>query len=134
MLTSAICARFARISFMTRSDVYFVRTNQPPITVPTVVATKTSAWHSKQQTPDERAAELAALDRDVVRAERRLLAETLVGCLACCGVGLFLVSWAVHTSDAGWGGIAFWSGLLIGDAGMFGLLLRHALRSDAEGF
>ena len=74
------------------------------------------------------------LERALVRAERRLLAETLMGCIACGVAGLFLIGWAVHTTDAGWGGIAFWSGLLIGDVGMVGLLLRHVHRSEVAGF
>ena len=98
-----------------------------------MVIPQSAAWRSKQPTTEERASELAALERETVRAERRLLAETLLGCVVCCAAGLFLVSWALHTTDAGWGGIAFWSGLLIGDAGMFWLLLRHAHRLEEAG-
>ena len=98
-----------------------------------VVALNSAARRGKPQTKEERASELAVLEREIVRAERRLLAETLIGCVACCAMGLFLMGWAVHTTDAGWGGIAFWSGFLIGDVGMFGMLLRHAHRSEVVG-
>ena len=86
-------------------------------------------WRPNEQTNEERAAELEAAEREFVRGERRLLAETLLGCLAFCSTGLLLVGWAVHTTDPTWAGIAFWTGLLIGDLGMMGLLLRHAHRS-----
>ena len=86
-------------------------------------------WRPKEQTNEERAAELEAAEREFVRSERRLLAEMLLGCLAFSLTGLALVGWAVHTNDLRWAGVAFWTGLLIGDLGMIGLLLRHAHRS-----
>jgi hypothetical protein len=91
------------------------------------------AWRRNQQSDETRARELLAEECQLARAERRLLAETLLGCVTCCGVGLFLVGWAIHTTDATLGGIAFWSGLLIGDVGMVSLLVRHYHRSDAAG-
>ena len=51
----------------------------------------------------------------------------------CCAVGLFLIGWALHTTDGTLGAIAFWSGLLLGDLGMFGLLLRHYHKSETVG-
>ncbi|CAN5566102.1 hypothetical protein BH09GEM1_BH09GEM1_37730 [soil metagenome] len=92
-----------------------------------------TARHRERRTDDERAHELELMERGITRARWRLLCETLIGCLTCCGVGLFLVGWAVHTTNAVWGGISFWSGLLIGDVGMIALLMRHYQRSEGEG-
>jgi hypothetical protein len=92
------------------------------------------AWKQPSQTGDERARELAADERDMTRALRRLFLQTVLGCVLCCALGLFLVAWALHTTDPGWGAIAFWSGLLIGDVGMLVLLLRHYRRITERGF
>ena len=91
-----------------------------------------TASHRAPGTNEERTRELDALEREGTRARRRLLWETLFGCVVCCGVGLFLVSWAVHTTDAGLGGISFWFGLLIGDVGMIALLMRFFHRTEDD--
>lgn len=86
-------------------------------------------WKRAATAPAERAAELEAQERQDARLARRLLWQTLGGCVLCCGIGLFLIGWAVHTTDAGWGAIAFWTGLLIGDAGSLTLLVRYFAQS-----
>jgi hypothetical protein len=91
-------------------------------------------WRRSRQSYETRASELLEQERQQTRAHHRLLAETVLGILMCCVVGLFLVSWAVHTTDARLGGVSFWSGLLIGDVGMVVLLLRHQQKSDEAGF
>ena len=91
-----------------------------------------TASHRASVTNEERARELDALEREGTRARRRLLWETLLGCVVCCAVGLFLVSWAVHTTDARMGGISFWVGLLTGDIGMIGLLVRYFHRTEDD--
>jgi hypothetical protein len=97
------------------------------------VESQHTAKHRRPGTNDERARELDAMERAGVRARRRLLGETLLGCVACCAVGLFLVSWAVHTTNAALGGVSFWTGLLTGDVGMLTLLMRHFRRADQDG-
>ncbi|MES2176320.1 MAG: hypothetical protein V4550_00535 [Gemmatimonadota bacterium] len=86
-----------------------------------------------RQSPAERAAELLANERETERMARRLLIQTLLGCAICSALGILLVSWAVHTTDAGWAEIAFWGGLLVGDGGMMFLLLRHYRRQEQLG-
>ena len=86
--------------------------------------------HRAQATNEARARELEESEREMARASRRLLCETLLGCVVCCALGLFLVSWAVHTTDATLGAISFWSGLLLGDVGMITLLMRHFHRME----
>ena len=86
--------------------------------------------HRARSTNEARARELEENEREIVRANRRLLCETLIGCVVCSALGLFLVGWAVHTTDAVLGEISFWSGLLLGDAGMIALLVRYFRRMD----
>lgn len=92
-----------------------------------------SLWKRTPISDVERAADLAAQDLITARLSRRLRRQTLGGCILCCAAGLVLVGLAVHTTDPGWGAIAFWSGLLIGDAGVFALLLRHYVRMIDDG-
>jgi hypothetical protein len=84
---------------------------------------------SRQRYLEERGKELEQLERETRRAERRLLVQTLFGCACCSAVGLSMVTWSFHTTRWGVAAVAFWSGLLIGDAGMLTLLLRHYART-----
>jgi hypothetical protein len=87
-----------------------------------------TASHRARGAHDARTRDLDAMEREGTRARRRLLWETLLGCVFCCALGLFLVSWAVHTTNASLGGISFWTGLLVGDIGMITLLMRYFQR------
>lgn len=91
-----------------------------------------TAKHRGRGTNADRARELEELEREVTRARRRLLCETLLGCVVCSALGLYLVGWAVHTTDPVLGGISFWTGLLTGDVGMIALLLRHFRRMEED--
>lgn len=88
------------------------------------------ASHRARSTNEARARELEEMEREIVRANRRLVCETLIGCVACCALGLFFIGWAVHTTNAALGGISFWSGLLLGDVGTIALLVRHFRRME----
>lgn len=68
-------------------------------------------------TPEERAAELAATEREVRRQVRPVYARAVVLCLAWMVSGLALVGWAVHTTDESSGLIAFWGGSSSGISG-----------------
>ena len=48
-------------------------------------------------------------------------------------IGLGLLSWAVHTTDEAWGGIAFWAGLLVGNVGVVSALLWLGARAEKRG-
>src|SRR3954469_17674423 len=92
-----------------------------------------AATHRSPNTDADRARELEELEREVTRSRRRLLGETLTGCVGCSALGLYLVGWAVHTTDPVLGEISFWSGLLLGDVGMISLLMRYFRRIEEDG-
>ena len=92
-----------------------------------------SAVHARRLSNEERALELARDEEFVRRRGRWLLLQTL-GCVLCCAAGVYLVGWALHARDPGWGAIFSWAGLLLGDVGMCVLLLRHHARTVGDGF
>jgi hypothetical protein len=51
------------------------------------------------------------------RDRRRLWWRTLLLCVMCQLIGLFLVAWSMHTTSLYYGTLAFWSGLGIADGG-----------------
>ena len=94
--------------------------------------TKTT-WASAP-TPEERAAELARVERLVAHDKRRAFLLTLVACVFWAAVGLTLIAWALHTTDVANGQIAFWSGLLAGYSGIAFTLARYYLKGESEGW
>lgn len=95
------------------------------------VAARERVRHARIPSPEERAAQLLAMEREVTREERRDVARTLVACALYCLSGVALMSWAVHTTDLRYAGIAFWGGLAFGNAGIL-LTLAGAYRRSLE--
>lgn len=85
-------------------------------------------------TPEQRAAELAALELEVQREIRWVYARAAVLCLLWMAVGLALVAWAVHTTNEQNGLLAFWGGLFIGNAGILITLVVTYHRAMEEGW
>ena len=94
--------------------------------------------------PGERAPRLAELRKgieDRSRAERELarrdtlrdLAFTALQCVGWVALGLFLVAWALHTTSATWGRIAFLSGIAIGNGGWIFTMLAAYRRGERRG-
>lgn len=98
-----------------------------------MVLSESQSSAAKRAANEERRRELAELERDVSHRVRRLYMQTIGGCMFCCALGLLLAGWSMHTNDPGWGAIALWSGLLVGDGGVLVLLIRHFRRSDELG-
>src|SRR5258708_29828293 len=90
--------------------------------------TSPATWNRTRYLAD-RARELAALEREAVRAERWLLAQTLLGCVVCSAAGVGLVAWSLHTTGFAVPWIAFWGGMFLGNGGICLLLLRHFART-----
>ncbi len=84
---------------------------------------------ARRRTPEERAEELLALEREAEREERAATARTLISCFAWVLIGLALMSYAVHTTDLRVGGMAYWAGLLLGNGGVLLTLIGAFLRS-----
>jgi hypothetical protein len=74
------------------------------------------------------AAELAA-----ERAVRRALIRAGLLCIAWMLVGLYLLGWSMHTTDEHYGRVAFYSGLIIGNAGILYTLLNTYRRLEKRG-
>ena len=79
----------------------------------------------------------AALLREEAAVRSHLLGVFLRGVVLCflwMAVGLYLIAWAVHTTDEGLGAIAFWGGLLVGNAGILITLGVTYSRAMEEGW
>jgi hypothetical protein len=92
-----------------------------------------SPFLGRRLSPAERAAELTAAERAFRRRRRRRWARALAGVGASLAAGLALIGYALHTADEGWGLIAFWGGLLVGNVGGFVTLLLTYMEAEANG-
>ena len=89
---------------------------------------------AKVPTPSERAAELAEHDRLTSRDIRRAFFRTIAGCLLSLVVGLGLMGFGLHTTDPGYGQIAFLGGLLLGYIGIAVSLALFYLNGERSGW
>lgn len=80
-----------------------------------------------------RAAELMSQCKEDDRLWRRTVIAAVTIGVGSWGMGLFLLSWAVHTTSAGFGAIAFWAGLLIGNVGVVGALFWLGVQVEKQG-
>ena len=76
--------------------------------------------------------------REVAEFEaRRGVRRTLVRCGALSVgwmlLGLYLLGWSVHTTDEHYGRIAFYSGVIVGNAGILYTLLATYRRLEKRG-
>ena len=85
--------------------------------------------HLLDQTAVARAREAEQADRD----RRRDHVRTALACVGWCALGLLLLGWSVHTTDAGLGGIAFLAGLAAGNGGIVFTLLAAYRRGERRG-
>lgn len=90
-------------------------------------------WVRPLLTPVERAAELAAIERQVVRDRRRDLALAALEGAVSLGVALYLIGWAFHTTDQGLGSVALLAGVALGNAGLLLTLVRAHARAAGRG-
>jgi hypothetical protein len=84
--------------------------------------------------PEERAAELARIEREVATDVRRAFVAALAGCVVSLLAGLALMAWALHTTDPQLGEAAFLGGLIVGYAGITVTLARYYLRGERDGW
>ena len=59
--------------------------------------------------------------------------RTGLQCLGWCALGLFLLGSSFHTSDERLGRVFFWSGILVGNAGIVFSLARAYQRGEERG-
>jgi len=66
---------------------------------------------------------IAAAERRAQRRDRWALAVAGLACVGWSLLGIFLIGWSLHTTDERLGRVAFWGGLLVGNAGILYTLL-----------
>ena len=78
-----------------------------------------------------RAREAAELETE--RARRRALVRAAAWCVAWMLLGLYLLGWSMHTTDFAYGRIAFYGGVIVGNAGIIYTLLNTHRRLEKRG-
>jgi hypothetical protein len=84
--------------------------------------------------PEQRAAQLAVEEREVLRLGRWAYFRALLGCLVSLLSGLALMGWSMHTTNQRWAGTAFWGGLLVGYGGITVVLARLYRSGEESGW
>src|SRR5260221_11271176 len=79
------------------------------------------------------AEERLAAEREATHAQRWELFRACGECVGWCFIGLFMMGFAVHTTDAQLGGVLLVGGMLIGYVGMFTSLLFSYRRAHDRG-
>ena len=82
------------------------------------------ASHSSVASREERAQAALDAERQARRDELWLMVRTLLLCAVWSAIGIYCIGWSLHTSSKIYGRIAFWSGILIGNAGILGTLIH----------
>lgn len=72
-------------------------------------------------------------EREAERARRRELVRAGALCIGWMLLGLYLLGWSVHTTDYLYGRIAFFGGLIVGNAGIVITLLASYRRLEKRG-
>ena len=67
------------------------------------------------------------------RDRRRDLLRTALACLGWSALGILLIGWSFHTTDAARGRIAFYGGLLVGNGGVVFSLAAAYRRGERRG-
>ena len=74
-----------------------------------------------------------AAEAEAERARQRELVRTGLLCITWMMIGLYLLGWSMHTSDEHYGRIAFYSGVIVGNAGILYTLLNCYRRLEKRG-
>jgi len=90
-------------------------------------------WTRPKLTPEERALEIEQLETENRAQTRRLYLRYGAEYAVWFVVGLYLLYWSMHTTDARYATLAFWGGLGVGDAGMLWTLIRARHDADKRG-
>lgn len=85
-------------------------------------------------TPEERAVEVARAEELTTGDVRRSFLLALGGCVFWLVVALASIGWAIHTTDPGWGRIAFLAGLITGYTGIVVTVARYYLEGQKAGW
>lgn len=83
-----------------------------------------------EESPEERVVQLETQGRQDRRWQHRRISVYVGGCVGSLVFGLGFMALGVHSADATTGPLLFWSGLLIGDTGVFASLYHFYRSSD----
>ena len=87
----------------------------------------------RQQLLEEVGRQREAAELQTRRAVRRALVRCGALCVGWMLLGLYLLGWAVHTTDEHYGRIAFYSCVIVGNAGILYTLLATYRRLEERG-
>ena len=87
----------------------------------------------RQQLLQEIGRQREAAELEANRAVRWTLVRCGAMCFAWMLVGLYLLGWSAHTGDEQYGRIAFYSGVIVGNAGILYTLLATYRRLEKRG-
>lgn len=82
---------------------------------------------------EQRAQAVLDAERQARRDELWLLMRTLLLCVVWSAIGIYCIGWSLHTSSKIYGRVAFWSGILIGNAGILFTLIHTWRISEDRG-
>jgi hypothetical protein len=87
-----------------------------------------------ESSPQERAATLLAVEREVEREIRWAFVRTIGLCFLWMAAGLSLMAWAFNTTNERYALVAFWGGILVGDVGIMATLLMAYRHAEEQGW
>lgn len=73
-------------------------------------------------------------DRRTEAEQRRYMAVTALRCVAWSALGIACILWSAHTTDMAYGRMAFYFGVLVGNAGILWTLSAAYLRGERRGY
>ena len=82
---------------------------------------------------EEMAVRRAAAEEEADRIRPRAVLRGIAACVGWCALGIFLILWSAHTTDALHGRMAFFAGLGIGNGGIAFTLLAVWRRGERRG-
>lgn len=86
-----------------------------------------------RERPDEEAVRRRAESRAADRDRWLDLLRTGTLCLMWSAIGILAILWSAHTTSVSWGRIAFFGGVLVGNAGIIFTLLAAWRRGEQRG-
>ncbi len=88
---------------------------------------------TRKELLDDIARQREAAELQTTRAVRWTLVRCGLTCVGWMLAGLYLIGWALHTTDEGYGRIAYYGGVIVGNAGILYTLLATYRRLERRG-
>jgi hypothetical protein len=88
---------------------------------------------SRKELLEEIGRQREAAEHETRRAVRRTLVRCGVTCIGWMLAGLYLIGWAMHTTDEGYGRVAYYAGVIVGNGGILYTLLATYRRLERRG-